>query len=270
MLALQKILTISLFCLFAGGKIYAGDLSSIKGGILVVNNADQEIIVTCLANNASSSHDLFFENSNTFLFSSEKIGSEVNLGKFPVGTELMFRIDTKCNNCPSFYTGSGERNSDGKIHALIQDVGSNTWKFSFEDMPGGGDNDYNDCVFQVTGVIGQLPVINTGECSQEELNAQYESGKQYCIDNPTSCGWTSEGLSQEDLDAKYKEGYNAGAAACSNGSATPATISADLKIHIPQLNYVSPFGTMYLWTDFEYAGESNGSLIWKLTKYGQK
>jgi hypothetical protein len=112
--------------------------------------------------------------------------------------------------------------------------------------------------------------INSGTCSQSELDAKYEAGKQFCIDNPTSCGWTSEGFTQADLDAKYKEGYNAGTTACSNGSATPATISADLKIHIPQLNYVSPFGTMYLWTDFEYAGESNGSLIWKLTKYGQK
>ncbi|MBF0229046.1 MAG: thioredoxin family protein [Desulfamplus sp.] len=76
--------------------------------------------------------------------------------------------------------------------------------------------------------------------------ANYEAGKQACIDNPASCG----------IDI--------------NGSATPATISADLDLHIPQLNYVSPSGTMNLWVNFEYVGESKGDLLWKLSDFGQK
>ncbi|MBF0390110.1 MAG: LamG domain-containing protein [Desulfamplus sp.] len=118
----------------------------------------------------------------------------------------------------------------------------------------------------------QCPESPDDGFTQADLDEAVNSAIQACINDPASCGISTGdgGYTAADLDAKYKEGYNAGATACSNGSATPATISADLKIHIPQLNYVSPFGTMYLWTDFEYAGESNGSLIWKLTNYGQK
>ncbi|MBF0390111.1 MAG: hypothetical protein HQK71_08430, partial [Desulfamplus sp.] len=73
-----------------------------------------------------------------------------------------------------------------------------------------------------------------------------------------------------DLDAKYKEGYNAGATACSDGNSTPATLSPGLNMHIPLLQYETLLGTMNLWAEFEFAGESNGDLMWKLSDFGEK
>ncbi len=104
-------------------------------------------------------------------------------------------------------------------------------------------------------------------CSQAELDAQFEAGKQYCIDNPAACGIsTGGGYTQSDLDAEYQSGYNAGLSECSDENITPATLSNGLDMHIPMLQ----FGTMSLWVDFVYVGESNGDFIWKLAKYGQK
>ncbi len=54
--------------------------------------------------------------------------------------------------------------------------------------------------------------INSGTCSQSELDAKYEAGKQYCIDNPEECGISTGdgGYTKADLDAKYQEGFTAG------------------------------------------------------------
>ncbi|SLM28798.1 putative LamG-like jellyroll fold [Desulfamplus magnetovallimortis] len=99
----------------------------------------------------------------------------------------------------------------------------------------------------------------------------YETGKQYCIDYPEACGISvSGGCSQADLNAEYQNGYNAGCSACSNGSPTPATLSPGLDMHIPVLQYDTLLGTMNLWADFEFEGESNGDLIWKLSDFGQE
>ena len=47
------------------------------------------------------------------------------------------------------------------------------------------------------------------------------------------------------------------------------TISSDLDIHMPSLNYQSLEGLQSLWVNFEYYGEgSNGELLWKLKEFG--
>ncbi len=121
------------------------------------------------------------------------------------------------------------------------------------------------------GDICQIDECNevSEECTQEILNAQYEAGKQYCIDNPEVCGISV--YTQADVNAKYQEGYEAGLTTCSDGSVmTPATISPELNIHIPVLQYQSPVGSMDLWADFEFAGENNGDMLWKLSDFGQE
>ena len=56
---------------------------------------------------------------------------------------------------------------------------------------------------EVTVVVTE----NTQSCTQEELDARYEAGKQACIDDPASCGINvTVGFSQEELDAKYEAG----------------------------------------------------------------
>ena len=55
-------------------------------------------------------------------------------------------------------------------------------------------------------------LYNESACSQSELDAKYEAGKQYCIDNPEECGISTGGggYTKADLDAKYQEGFTAG------------------------------------------------------------
>lgn len=106
--------------------------------------------------------------------------------------------------------------------------------------------------------------------TQADIDDAVNTAVQACVNDPSSCGIsTNSGYTQADLDTKYQDGYNAGCTACSDGTALPATISPELKMHIPVLQYVSPFGAMDLWADFEFAGESNGDMLWKLSDFRQ-
>jgi hypothetical protein len=150
-------------------------------------------------------------------------------------------------------------NTDGVFYEY--DYESNLWEQK-ESLPGnlmcypggfaidgkgyigvGGLFENNTCTLTANNKLWEFTPTNT---TNDKCDESYSAGKQACIDNPASCG----------IDI--------------NGSATPATISADLDLHIPQLNYVSPSGTMNLWVDFEYVGENKGDLLWKLSDFGQK
>ncbi len=63
-----------------------------------------------------------------------------------------------------------------------------------------------------------------------------------------------------------------GCTVCSNDYASGilGTISASLNMHIPKLNYETLLGTTKIWMDFEFLGENNGDLLWKLSDFGQK
>ena len=88
---------------------------------------------------------------------------EVTLpGDFLAGVELIFRLDVRKNqNAPllnSFYTGDKSRNPDDLAHAeAITTMDESTEQFittvGFEDLLGGGDNDFNDFLFQLTNVV---------------------------------------------------------------------------------------------------------------------
>lgn len=105
---------------------------------------------------------------------------------------------------------------------------------------------------------------SSGECTQAELDAGFEAGKQYCIDNPELCGIAAGGDFQEGYDA----GYRAGLETCeTNGECPRATISEVLNMHIPNLFYEGLFETRELSADFEYMGEVNGDQMWRLSYY---
>lgn len=56
------------------------------------------------------------------------------------------------------------------------------------------------------------------------------------------------------------------AGACASG-----TVSVDLNIHIPSINYEALTGVQSLWVNFEYYGkDENEQLLWKLKNYGLK
>ena len=75
---------------------------------------------------------------------------------------------------------------------------------------------------EILQLYSEQPCESPDTCSQSSLQAQYEAGKQYCIDNPEACGWTSEGYTQNDLNTakkeSYDEGYKAGKSSCDDSS----------------------------------------------------
>jgi FlaG/FlaF family flagellin (archaellin) len=80
------------------------------------------------------------------------IGTTWNLGKFSKDTELIF-ADTADGK--TYYTGPASRNPDKIEHGAVTYIGTvdNNHKYlvTFEDYYGGGDKDYNDLEFYVTG-----------------------------------------------------------------------------------------------------------------------
>ena len=120
------------------------------GGNLLADDEGQDVIVTCVGKGGGYTHELYLDNTNTFICDSADIGTQVNLGTFPAGTELVFRLDV-LNSGYSYYTGAAERNPDSEIHVRIDSTESGAYRFGFEDLYGGGDRDYDDCVFEVSG-----------------------------------------------------------------------------------------------------------------------
>lgn len=70
-------------------------------------------------------------------------GTEVDLGFFVEGQELVFAIYVHDTGL-WFYSGPGDRNPDGAVHAAVTDLGGGAFHIGFEDLYGGGDLDYND------------------------------------------------------------------------------------------------------------------------------
>jgi hypothetical protein len=110
----------------------------------------------------------FFPNHST------AVGSTASLGAFASGTELVFRLHVLTTG-DDFFTGPASRNPDGAVHARASLwPGSPTIPIpgvlvAFEDLFGGGDNDFNDFQFVVSNVDaapipepGTLLLLGTG------------------------------------------------------------------------------------------------------------
>jgi hypothetical protein len=84
--------------------------------------------------------------------SNRDTGLVLDLGEFTAGTEMIFQLTVR-DTGDAFQTGPAARNPDGLIHANVTWEGPNTAVVGFEDLYGGGDQDYNDCQFRFTGVV---------------------------------------------------------------------------------------------------------------------
>lgn len=96
-------------------------------------------------------------------------GTTVNLGKFSQGQELIFS-DTA--NGQTYYTGPASRNPDGIQHAAISLKNNGTYHrylVTFEDFWQGGDKDYNDVEFYVSGNVST-------QCNPGGSNGQDSGG----------------------------------------------------------------------------------------------
>ena len=73
----------------------------------------------------------------------------VNLGTFAPGTKISFAIDN--GNGDFFKTGAADSNTDNYQHARAQTSDSGL-TIGFEDLRGGGDQDFNDAIISVRGL----------------------------------------------------------------------------------------------------------------------
>ncbi len=81
------------------------------------------------------------------------LGKVVTRGPFADGDELVFGIYVQNTN-RTFRMGPGTRNPDGIVHAAVTPSGAGSYVVGFEDLFGGGDQDFDDVRFRVTGAVG--------------------------------------------------------------------------------------------------------------------
>ena len=139
--------------------------TSILGGSLIVQNSG-EVFATFQGSDASYTSTLFLQNTgqNLFVNHDTSVGSTISLGTFEAGTELIFGLNVH-DTGETFFTGAGFRNDDGLAHAFLNDAFGEEGEalVSFEDLLGGGDEDYNDHEFSFTNVKAEeaLPPKDT-------------------------------------------------------------------------------------------------------------
>jgi len=144
--------------LLLAGSVHAGPIldTPILGGSLLVA-ADGAVEARFLGSNAGYFNTLYLDwGTNKIFDKNTPLNTVVSLGNFDAGTELVFRLFVR-NTGLNFFSGDPSRNSDGLPHAravttLLQD-GSYLTTVGFEDLRGGGDQDYNDFMFSLTNVV---------------------------------------------------------------------------------------------------------------------
>jgi hypothetical protein len=138
-------------------------------GLEVVVSSSEPVVATYQGNSASYSNDLYLmldESGNPgddgnpandqFIFNNHTspVGSTVELGTFPVGTRLIFRLHVN-NTGIDYYTGQASRNPDNRAHARAQaDWMPEETLVSFEDLLNGPFN-YNDLSFSFVPTTAQ-------------------------------------------------------------------------------------------------------------------
>ena len=137
----------------------------IVGGQIYSTGGD--VIVTVLPSDAGYTSEiwLFEPGTDTYIATNRlfDFGTEVNLGFYASGVELVFGIYVR-NTGKTFYTGPGSRNPDQLAHAKV-DAAAGETTVGFEDLFGGGDFDFNDAVFSFIIVpptrIAEIPEPGT-------------------------------------------------------------------------------------------------------------
>jgi len=144
-----------------------------------------EIIVTF--EGASASFDsLILVNSGVPFFPNHgtAVGDTFSIGTFAAGTVLDFALMV-VNTGNTFHTGPAAGNPDSLIHAdVTYNFGTpGTTRVSFEDVFGGGDQDYNDYIFTfrsvtavpepATNVLMLAGLVAVGWLSRRRKNTRF-------------------------------------------------------------------------------------------------
>lgn len=112
--------------------------------------------------------------------------------------------------------------------------------------------------------------------SQDDLDDKYDEGFENgvaSVDIP-EC---EEGFTQEDLGDRYDAGFEDGIASveileceeCTDQEQSGITLTPELNMHIPLIQYSTLLGDLKLWGDFEFISGENGELLWQLVDFGE-
>lgn len=99
---------------------------------------------------------------------------------------------------------------------------------------------------EIQKLYNEQPGNSTNTCSESELSAQYEAGKQYCIDNPEDCGIDVG----SNYHTGYDQGYIDGQAACKDSDNCSTFEVFSNTLHIPCFDG----GSATYWLDLELTG----------------
>lgn len=106
---------------------------------------------------------LFIDNGTQLASFTEAVLSGLGID---VGDELIFSIRPNNTASYAFYTGPTSRNGDDFHHTRVTDLLDGTYRIGFEDIWGGGDQDFDDALFVV--LSGGVPDPDVGGGSVPE------------------------------------------------------------------------------------------------------
>jgi hypothetical protein len=109
-------------------------------------------------------------------------GWTVAAGRYTGPLEIIFYLKTPTQPPDTWQSGPGSRNSDGFPHARMTQIASDTVRLEWEDLPNGGDHDYNDCVIDI--IITKLASLTI----QKDVVPNDSSLWDFTIDGPDSQG----------------------------------------------------------------------------------
>lgn len=124
---------------------------------------DGDVTVTVLPRSASFGAEIWLFSPGTprFIANAASTGTTVTLSGLSVGAELVFGVivSDPTFGRVTYQIGPGSRNPDGLVHADVTFQSPQQATVGFEDTFGGGDLDFDDIRFSVTGAItGLTPV----------------------------------------------------------------------------------------------------------------
>ena len=85
-----------------------------------------------------------------YLGTNREDGNSVDLGTISAGTEIVLSLTNPYGD--KFITGSASSNFDNFAHANVSRISADTFRVDFEDLTGGGDQNYGDGSFEISGV----------------------------------------------------------------------------------------------------------------------
>ncbi len=133
---------------------------AVTGGRMFVGS-DGNVTATFMGGDAAYTSSLFVyspsSHSGEVFNSNSAVGTQVNIGSFAAGTELVFGYFVN-NTGKTYLSGPAAANGDGVAHARATTTYDGALDqymtmVGMEDLWGGGDADYNDFQFLLSNVV---------------------------------------------------------------------------------------------------------------------